>query len=73
LLRCRNVAAHKNAHNAQGWDSTAFLISDPQFTDSVSFLPADTSPARGHGDPALSNPDGSRSDIGLYGGPAAKR
>jgi hypothetical protein len=68
-----NLLWSNSAGNVQGWDSTAFLISDPQFTDSLSFRPADTSPARGQGDPALSNPDGSRSDIGLYGGPAAAK
>jgi hypothetical protein len=68
-----NLVWANAAGNVQGWDSTAFLISDPQFTDSVSFLPAESSPARGGGDPALTNPDGSRSDIGLYGGPAAAK
>jgi hypothetical protein len=68
-----NLLWANSAGNVQGWDSTAFLIADPQFTDSLSFRPAENSPARGQGDRELSNPDGTRSDIGLYGGPAAAK
>jgi hypothetical protein len=68
-----NLVWENSAGNVQGWDSTAFLVADPQFTDSLSFRPAETSPARGRGDPAVTNPDGSLSDIGLYGGPAAAK
>ena len=41
---------------AQGWD----------------FHLLDTSPLVDAGDPALSDPDGSRSDVGAYGGPDAE-
>lgn len=66
-----NIVWSNTAGNVQGWDSTAFLVADPQFSDSLSFRVAETSPARGSGDPQISNADCTRSDIGLFGGAAA--
>jgi hypothetical protein len=46
---------------------------DPKFVDTNDFvLPAD-SPLIDKGNPLLTDPDGSPSDIGLYGGPKGKR
>jgi hypothetical protein len=55
-----------------GADSTGFLFVNPQFADTLDFSLERNSPARGAGDEQLTNSDGSRSDIGLYGGPLAK-
>lgn len=68
-----NLLWDNAAGNAQGLDSSLFLIADPLFADSLSFRPRENSPVRGAGDPAIINVDGNRSDIGLTGGPAAVR
>jgi hypothetical protein len=48
------------------------LSEDPQFQGERDFhLPVD-SPLRDAGDPTLTDPDGTHSDIGLYGGPSAQ-
>jgi hypothetical protein len=44
------------------------LSVDPQFVDSLDFHLQETSPLRGMGDPYYTNSDGSRSDMGAYGG-----
>ncbi len=46
---------------------------DPKFIDTDSFKLAPDSPMINKGNPLISDPDGSNSDIGLYGGPKAKR
>ncbi|RPH96422.1 hypothetical protein EHM69_01325 [candidate division KSB1 bacterium] len=66
-----NLVWNNSAGNVQGMDSTAFLIADPQFSDTVSFRLAESSPARGQGSPELTNYNGAPSDIGLSGGPEA--
>jgi hypothetical protein len=58
------------------WDQTEIngnLSVDPEFVGESVFLLRDNSPAVDNGHPEISDPDGSRSDIGLYGGPQAKR
>jgi hypothetical protein len=44
---------------------------DPLFEDSISFHVTLNSPCKNSGDPIILNPDGSRSDIGAWGGPRA--
>ncbi len=46
---------------------------DPKFIDTESFKPAPDSPLINRGNPLLSDPDGTQSDMGIYGGPRAKR
>ncbi len=45
---------------------------NPKFLDKTFFLPGSDSPVIDAGYPEISDPDGSCSDIGLYGGPQAK-
>jgi hypothetical protein len=45
---------------------------DPQFLDTDGFELSPDSPLIDKGNPLLTDPDGSASDIGLYGGPKAK-
>lgn len=68
-----NLLWSNSAGNAQGADSAAFMILNPQFADTMLFIPAEASPVFHAGDPELTNPDGSRSHIGLYGGPASAK
>ncbi len=44
---------------------------NPLFEDTISFRLSSASPCKNAGDPSLSNPDGTRSDIGAWGGPHA--
>lgn len=53
-------------------DRNGNLNVDPQFIDSDKFELAAGSPLIDKGNPLLTDPDGSQSDIGLYGGPKAK-
>jgi len=46
---------------------------DPKFVDADNFILSPDSPLRDMGNPLLTDPDGSPSDMGLYGGPKAKR
>lgn len=67
-------------NNAEGnyrdiWDQTDIkgnLSVDPLFFDTVSFLLQSDSPAIDAGHHEVSDPDGTRSDIGPHGGPQAK-
>lgn len=68
-----NLVWDNAAENVRGHDSTIFIVADPLFADSLTFRPAESSPLRHAGDPAITNGDGTRSDIGLMGGPAAAR
>jgi len=45
------------------------LFVDPMFADTIAFLLQEYSPAIDAGDPSVLDADGSRSDIGPYGGP----
>ena len=45
---------------------------DPKFIDTDSFILAPDSPLIDKGNPSLSDPDGTASDIGIYGGPKAR-
>ena len=58
------------------WDPTGHdgnLSVDPQLADTVLYRLQADSPLIDAGDTLISDPDGSRSDIGVYGGPAANR
>ena len=58
------------------WDQTGIngnLSSDPQLFGEGILIPRAGSPVIDGGHPRISDKDGSRSDIGLYGGPQAKR
>ena len=67
-------------NNAEGnyhdiWDQSDIkgnLSVDPIFADHVSFILQADSPAIDAGHPELSDPDGTRSDIGPHGGPQAQ-
>ena len=54
-----------------GWIGTGCINSDPRFVDANNgdYHLRNNSPCRNMGDPALSDPDNSRSDMGAYGGP----
>lgn len=57
------------------WDQTDIngnIKSDPIFADTLTFRLAPDSPARDAGSEQVSDPDGSRSDIGVFGGPRSK-
>jgi len=68
-------------NNAEGnyrdiWDQTDIkgnLSTDPLFSSDSSFIPQDGSPTIDAGHPELSDPDGTRSDIGPYGGPQGRQ
>ncbi|MFH1009745.1 MAG: right-handed parallel beta-helix repeat-containing protein [bacterium] len=49
------------------------LSTDPHFMDSLDFHLMLSSPCIDTGDSVLTDPDGSRCDMGLYGGPNARR
>jgi hypothetical protein len=50
--------------------SSGNISADPQF--GADFVLASTSPARDAGDPALLDVDGTRADMGMYGGPGGE-
>lgn len=52
-------------------DRNGNISVDPGFLDEDGFYLKDDSPLKDSGNPLLTDPDGSRSDIGLYGGPRA--
>lgn len=66
-----NLVWDNSAGNVRGEDSMRFIVADPMFSDSVNFVPG--AAARQMGDPEITNGDGTRSDIGMYGGPEAVR
>ncbi|HEY3296364.1 MAG TPA: right-handed parallel beta-helix repeat-containing protein [bacterium] len=66
-----NIVWDNGAGNVRSVDSAMFIAADPQFADSVKYVPR--AAAIKDGDPDLSNPDGTRSVIGIYGGPQAKK
>ena len=49
------------------------LSANPQFIDSLNFHLAPSSPCIDAGDSQLTDPDGTPSDLGIHGGPAARR
>lgn len=58
------------------WDQSDLngnMSKDPRFRGASSFLLKDDSPAIGAGHPEIFNIDGTRSDIGLYGGPQGRK
>ena len=44
---------------------------DPLFADTINLALLLNSPCKNAGDPEIVNPDGSRSDLGAWGGPHA--
>ncbi len=70
------VWQNKDGEYRDIWDQTDMsgnLNIDPLFADTLSFRLAAGSPAIDAGSEKLSDPDGTRSDIGLTGGPKAKK
>ncbi|MCH7878029.1 MAG: right-handed parallel beta-helix repeat-containing protein, partial [candidate division Zixibacteria bacterium] len=70
------VWQNKDGEYQDIWDQTDMsgnLNVDPLFADTLSFHLSSGSPAIDAGSEKLSDPDGSRSDIGLTGGPKAKK
>jgi len=61
ILYCRT-------RNAQG---TGGINANPQFVSLTELMLAGTSPGVDKGQPELNDPDGTRSDLGYYGGPDA--
>ena len=49
------------------------LSLDPHLADTLQYRPLPESPLTDTGDTLLTDPDGSRSDIGVFGGPSARR
>ncbi len=69
------VCDNKEGNYRDIWDQTEIngnLAVDPQFRGLSIFLLSSESPAHNTGHPEISNPDGTRSDIGLSGGPQAR-
>jgi hypothetical protein len=54
-------------------DTNGNLKLDPKFASTDTFNLAPDSPLRDKGNPLLSDPDGTQSDVGLFGGPRSKR
>ena len=67
-----NLVWQNREGDVRGMDSTRFLNFDPQFTDTLTFRLKESSPARGAGAKTLTNLDGTISDLGHTGGPAAR-
>ena len=68
-----NMVWQNREGNVRGTDSTEFIVADPQFADTLQFIPNESSEAIGTGAANVTNPDGSASDIGYTGGPAARK
>ncbi len=66
-----NLVWQNREGDVRGADSTRFITADPQFADTVTFAPLSDA-AKGTGDAALTNPDGTPSNLGHTGGPAAR-
>ncbi len=67
---------NKDGNYREIWDQTGIngnLSVDPLFVGELIFILRPGSPAIDHGHPEISDTDGSRSDIGLLGGPQAKQ
>jgi hypothetical protein len=66
-------AVSGNQTNLQAPSATDTVRADPLFADAAArdFTLLPTSPAIDAGDPARTDPDGSRADLGAYGGPGA--
>jgi hypothetical protein len=71
-----NIVWNNKEGNYEGiWEQTDIsgnLSVDPKFLGELVFILQPNSPAIDSGHPEVSDIDGSRSDIGLYGGPQAK-
>jgi hypothetical protein len=61
---------YRNIDDLNGVDGNRSF--DPLFADSLDFHLSPESPAIDAGDPMFTDPDGGPSDLGIYGGPAAK-
>ena len=71
-----NVFANEagNYHDMQDWTGKyGNLAVDPAFADTITFKLAPSSPLIDVGHPEFTDPDGSPSDIGPWGGPSALR
>jgi hypothetical protein len=67
---------NKDGNYRDIWDQTEIngnLSVDPGFVAQSIFILREDSPAKDSGHPMISDIDGSRSDIGIYGGPQARR
>lgn len=62
-----------NSDDIDGGTSVNNIVTDPQFVDYANgnYKLKSTSPGVNAGEPSIKDPDGSISDIGLYGGPHA--
>ena len=67
-----NLVWKNREGDVRGMDSTLFQSYDPQFTDTLTFRLDHDSPAIGAGAETLTDPDGTPSDLGRTGGPAAR-
>ncbi len=54
------------------WPPETNISKDPKFVSSTDFHLKKDSPAIDAGDPSIKDPDGTRSDMGAYGGPGAE-
>jgi hypothetical protein len=72
-----NIVWDNRAANYEGiWDQTGIngnLRVDPLFSGDGRFIPGEASNAWNGGDSLIYNLDGTRSHIGLYGGPHARK
>ncbi len=67
-----NVAGdYRDIDELTGLDGNVSL--DPTFADSFDFHLSEDSPCLDAGNPIFTDPDGGPSDMGVYGGPAARR
>ncbi len=67
-----NLVWQNREGDVRGADSTMFIVADPQFADTVTFAPLSDA-IKGKGTATLTNPDGTPSDLGHTGGPAARK
>jgi hypothetical protein len=61
---------YRDMDELTGYDGNISL--DPSFADSFDFHISSGSPCRDSGNPVFTDPDGGPSDMGIYGGPAAR-
>jgi hypothetical protein len=72
LLQYDAFAANTIAGASAGVDGTSLLLTDPGFASLADLHLRDDSALIDAADPATTDPDGSRADIGLYGGAGAE-
>ncbi|MCA9380387.1 right-handed parallel beta-helix repeat-containing protein, partial [Candidatus Dojkabacteria bacterium] len=69
LSNNNNIGNFDDFYTANELSAWGNIQVDPQFVSATDFHLKSTSPAKNTGDPNIKDTDGSRSDMGMYGGP----